>query len=132
MAVLIFWGFAIVYALRVNLSVAIVSMVTPDTKNSTKGECAQNSSYTEPFGVSLISEAPIMDVSGDTYNWTSQQQGLVLGSFFYGSEFDHFSVFDKISICSTKFRFFDKISIFRQNFDFSTKFRFLDKISIYR
>jgi len=52
MSFLMFWGFAIVYALRVNLSVAIIDMVKHSTKNSTKGECAKNASesYTNNIG----------------------------------------------------------------------------------
>ncbi|CBY30901.1 unnamed protein product [Oikopleura dioica] len=62
-AFLVFWGFAAVYALRVNLSVAIVQMVPP-VKNSTKVD------YSTP--------------NDPTYDWTPDQQGVILGSFFYG------------------------------------------------
>jgi len=80
MAVLIFWGFAIVYALRVNLSVAIVSMVKQPAKNATdRGECFKNSSLT---ATESALAPPLLE--DDTYDWTSEQQGLVLGSFFYG------------------------------------------------
>lgn len=85
MAFLVFWGFAIVYALRVNLSVAIVSMVPQPAKNATKGECAKNSSIFEPIHTSNIPHySQIYSSNNDTYDWTSEQQGLVLGSFFYG------------------------------------------------
>ena len=80
MALLIFWGFAIVYALRVNLSVAIVSMVKQPAKNATdRGECFKNSS----LAATESALAPPL-LEDDTYDWTSEQQGLVLGSFFYG------------------------------------------------
>ena len=59
-------------------------MVKQSNKNSTKGECAKNSTYDDQFGISSIYDPPISDVSDDTYDWTSEQQGLVLGSFFYG------------------------------------------------
>ena len=81
-AFLVFWGFAAVYALRVNLSVAIVQMVPP-VKNSTKGECANSSSFEIPFEkyTENYSETTPND---PTYDWTPDQQGVILGSFFYG------------------------------------------------
>lgn len=48
-------GFCNVYSLRVNLSVAIVAMTAPKTEG----------------------EKPAFD-------WDSQQQGLILSTFFYG------------------------------------------------
>ena len=80
-AFLVFWGFAAVYALRVNLSVAIVQMVPP-VKNSTKGECANSSSS----DLSFFDDAKLSFSSPNdpTYDWTPEQQGVILGSFFYG------------------------------------------------
>ncbi|CAG5104191.1 Oidioi.mRNA.OKI2018_I69.chr1.g1137.t1.cds [Oikopleura dioica] len=75
-ALLVFWGFAAVYALRVNLSVAIVQMVPP-VKNSTKGECA-NSSFTTP-------QVSYSKPNDPTYDWTPEQQGIILGTFFMGT-----------------------------------------------
>lgn len=81
MAFLIFWGFAVVYALRVNLSVAIVSMVKQPAKNSThKGECAKNSSSDIYLGYN----ESVPEYGDETFDWTSEQQGIILGSFFYG------------------------------------------------
>lgn len=57
-----FLGFFNVYALRVNLSVAIVAMTENRTIELPNGEFA----YEQYF------------------NWTSLQKGLVLSSFFYG------------------------------------------------
>ncbi|EDW86305.1 uncharacterized protein Dwil_GK17401 [Drosophila willistoni] len=76
-----FLGFAVVYAMRVNLSVAIVAMVNqtaiPHTNNSVMDNdtCPmppppQNSSYKPPPEGEFI--------------WDEATQGLVLGSFFYG------------------------------------------------
>ena len=80
---LIFWGFAIVYALRVNLSVAIVDMVKTSNKNGTaKGECSKNETLHE--GSHFQSYSVNHNKTDDTYDWDSEQQGLVLGSFFYG------------------------------------------------
>ena len=69
-----FLGFANIYAMRVNLSVAIVAMVSSsDRKNDTN----------------LGTECPFPNTthpntnSGD-FDWDSKEQGLILGSFFYG------------------------------------------------
>uniref|UniRef100_A0A1I8P2I3 Major facilitator superfamily (MFS) profile domain-containing protein n=1 Tax=Stomoxys calcitrans TaxID=35570 RepID=A0A1I8P2I3_STOCA len=77
-----FFGFAVVYAMRVNLSVAIVAMVnqtaippeegnntTPVIDNSCPASEAKNSSSVLP---------------GGDFVWDEATQGLVLGSFFYG------------------------------------------------
>ncbi|KAJ6643258.1 Sialin [Pseudolycoriella hygida] len=60
--VLAFFGFFNVYALRVNLSVAIVAMTDNRTVTLSNG-----SQVNEPY-----------------FEWNSQQKGLVLSSFFYG------------------------------------------------
>uniref|UniRef100_A0A3B4BIP2 Sialin n=1 Tax=Periophthalmus magnuspinnatus TaxID=409849 RepID=A0A3B4BIP2_9GOBI len=65
LAVLMFFGFTVVYGLRVNLSVAMVAMVnntepSPRTNNS-------NSSKHVPV-----------------YSWDSETQGWLLGAFFFG------------------------------------------------
>lgn len=59
---LAFFGFFNVYALRVNLSVAIVAMTENRTIENPNGSVT----YEQYF------------------NWSSQQKGLVLSSFFYG------------------------------------------------
>ncbi|KAF6205216.1 hypothetical protein GE061_019383 [Apolygus lucorum] len=58
-ALLAFFGFFNVYAMRVNLSVAIVAMTSPIVENGT-----------------VIQEAE--------FDWNSQTKGLVLSCFFYG------------------------------------------------
>ena len=74
-SLLAFLGFANIYAMRVNLSVAIVAMVnSPNGDNSTTGsECpVYENNHTKPH------------INGDQFDWDSKQQGLILGSFFYG------------------------------------------------
>ncbi|XP_077290239.1 major facilitator superfamily transporter 9 isoform X2 [Arctopsyche grandis] len=61
-AVLAFFGFFNVYALRVNLSIAVVAM----TENKTLILSNGNLSY------------------GPEFDWDNQMKGLVLSSFFYG------------------------------------------------
>lgn len=61
-AFLAFFGFINVYTLRINLSVGIVAM----TENRTIEHEDGSKTYEQYF------------------NWSSQQQGLILSSFFYG------------------------------------------------
>jgi len=62
-ALMTFMGFALVYMLRVNLSVAIVDMV-------------QNKTRTHSNGTVYLTEPE--------YDWDSATRGIVLSSFFYG------------------------------------------------
>lgn len=59
---LAFFGFFNVYALRVNLSVAIVAMTENRTIQHEDGE----------------------DTYEQYFDWDSKQKGLILSSFFYG------------------------------------------------
>ena len=71
-----FLGFANIYAMRVNLSVAIVAMVhSSDRKNNTDigTECRfPNSTHDDKNN------------GNGEFDWDSTEQGLILGSFFYG------------------------------------------------
>ncbi|XP_077288213.1 putative inorganic phosphate cotransporter [Arctopsyche grandis] len=73
-----FLGFANVYAMRVNLSVAIVAMVNssaiPDSTNSSLDVCP----IVDPINNSSVPLRP-----GD-FDWSETQRGVILGSFFYG------------------------------------------------
>uniref|UniRef100_A0A674E128 Sialin n=1 Tax=Salmo trutta TaxID=8032 RepID=A0A674E128_SALTR len=60
LAIMMFFGFSVVYGLRVNLSVAMVAMV-----NGTNSQPSLNSSIPQ-------------------YSWDSPTQGLLLGAFFFG------------------------------------------------
>eukprot|EP00112_Aurelia_sp_Birch-Aquarium-sp1_P023445 Seg699.7 transcript_id=Seg699.7/GoldUCD/mRNA.D3Y31 product="Vesicular glutamate transporter 2" protein_id=Seg699.7/GoldUCD/D3Y31 len=64
LAILSFFGFLNVYALRVNLSVALVAMVS-------------NKTMTDALGNTHILE-------GAEFNWNTKEQGIILSSFFYG------------------------------------------------
>ncbi|XP_023610047.1 sialin isoform X5 [Myotis lucifugus] len=77
LAVLAFFGFFILYALRVNLSVALVDMVDSNTtlaNNRTSKECAEHSA----------SMKVTHNHTGKRYKWDAETQGWILGSFFYG------------------------------------------------
>ncbi|GAB5571666.1 sialin isoform X1 [Prionailurus iriomotensis] len=77
LAVLAFFGFFVLYALRVNLSVALVDMIDSNTTladNKTSKECAEHSA---PIKV-------LHNQTGKRYQWDAETQGWILGSFFYG------------------------------------------------
>ncbi|XP_045121943.1 vesicular glutamate transporter 3-like isoform X2 [Portunus trituberculatus] len=68
------------YMLRFNVSVAIVSMVNNSATYSI------NSSYACPAALNASSDAQGTTGAGE-YNWTPKEQGLVLGTFFWGYVF---------------------------------------------
>ncbi|XP_066938077.1 putative inorganic phosphate cotransporter isoform X2 [Macrobrachium rosenbergii] len=74
-----FLGISCVYAMRVNLSVAIVAMVKSQPKN-----------YTNSSDLSEVCQPPDgYDPSDDEnlegeFEWNEATQGMILGSFFYG------------------------------------------------
>ncbi|XP_023373046.1 sialin [Otolemur garnettii] len=77
LAALAFFGFFVVYALRVNLSVALVDMVDTNSTladNRTSEECPEHST---PVKV-------LHNQTGRKYQWDAETQGWILGSFFYG------------------------------------------------
>ncbi|KAI1241137.1 hypothetical protein IHE44_0009600 [Lamprotornis superbus] len=77
LALLACFGFFLLYALRVNLSVALVDMVEPNTslaKNVTSNVCPEHSSTIN---------VP-RNTTGEKYSWDADTQGWILGSFFYG------------------------------------------------
>ncbi|XP_042637500.1 sialin [Orycteropus afer afer] len=77
LAILAFFGFFIVYALRVNLSVALVDMIVSNTtlaENSTSSECPEHS----------VPQKILHNQTGKKYQWDAETQGWILGSFFYG------------------------------------------------
>ncbi|XP_077343508.1 sialin [Lithobates pipiens] len=77
LAVLALFGFFMVYALRVNLSVALVGMINStshEQENRSANVCPDHTAHP---GVPHNS-------TGKTYNWDADTQGWILGSFFYG------------------------------------------------
>uniref|UniRef100_A0A0A1WNA6 Sialin n=1 Tax=Zeugodacus cucurbitae TaxID=28588 RepID=A0A0A1WNA6_ZEUCU len=73
-----FLGFAVVYAMRVNLSVAIVAMV-----NQTAIPQDNSTSVDDTCPVPTPTNTTTPSKEGD-FLWDEATQGLVLGSFFYG------------------------------------------------
>ncbi|KAB7505360.1 putative inorganic phosphate cotransporter [Armadillidium nasatum] len=71
-----FLGFANVYAMRVNLSVAIVAMVNSSAipqRNSTSDDVCP-----------LPTNGSIAPVKEGKFDWDESVQGIILGSFFWG------------------------------------------------
>uniref|UniRef100_UPI00358F7DEC sialin-like isoform X2 n=1 Tax=Myxine glutinosa TaxID=7769 RepID=UPI00358F7DEC len=77
LAFISFLGFSIVYALRVNLSVAMVVMVNHTSSSET------TNSKVCPVPWHNVSQ-PAVAPKGPQYNWDSKTQGWILGAFFYG------------------------------------------------
>nr|XP_045614448.1 putative inorganic phosphate cotransporter [Procambarus clarkii] len=81
LALLGFLGFSSVYAMRVNLSVAIVAMVQGSNSANTTNYTDPSSHYACPLPDDFDTEGANND---GEFDWDSQTQGLILGSFFYG------------------------------------------------
>ncbi|KAK3593079.1 hypothetical protein CHS0354_038105 [Potamilus streckersoni] len=90
LTVMSFFGFVNLYALRVNMSVAMVCMVNQtqsiaapikNTNGSAIMECS-NQSVTAGKCAHMTQSAS--SNSGGEFNWEKEVQGLVLGSFFWG------------------------------------------------
>ncbi|XP_071356299.1 uncharacterized protein [Trachinotus anak] len=83
LAVLMLFGFSVVYGLRVNLSVAMVAMV-----NTTDPQPAQNSTFIHacplPPGTENTSKTFLQPEGTPQYAWNSETQGWLLGAFFFG------------------------------------------------
>ncbi|KAG0718549.1 Sialin [Chionoecetes opilio] len=79
LAFLGFLGFAAVYAMRVNLSVAIVCMVK--SKNASDSE---NNTVSDTCPPPSSEDTASNDEEIGEFEWSETTQGLILGSFFYG------------------------------------------------
>ncbi|XP_064172036.1 sialin-like isoform X2 [Anguilla rostrata] len=75
LALLSCYGFFVAYALRVNLSVAMVDMLNTNTSGNTS--CSLCPRHEEPL-------RPKHNHTASTYDWDSDTQGWILGSFFFG------------------------------------------------
>lgn len=76
-----FLGFAVVYAMRVNLSVAIVAMVKNKPETIKEDTLALHDTCPLPPG--QASSHTTSEGNGE-FDWDEKTQGLVLGCFFYG------------------------------------------------
>ncbi|XP_058974381.1 sialin-like [Musca domestica] len=84
------FGFMLNYALRVNLTIAIVAMVKPE--NATKGDSlagnlttiTTTTTTTVAPNLNASSSPPLDDELDDRFSWDTYQQNFVLGCFFWG------------------------------------------------
>lgn len=99
MAILGCWAFAMSYAMRFNISIAIVSMVNQTAvenhKSLLEDEGLTNSSISngmtcdhlrnhadELYNSSLVDSD--VDEDRGEFDWSPKEQGIILGSFFWG------------------------------------------------
>ncbi|KAK7078544.1 hypothetical protein SK128_007130, partial [Halocaridina rubra] len=80
---LLFLGFAEIYAMRVNLSVAIVAMVLKrsNTGSELSPKDASEDTCPEPL---LQEKKSASSLSIGDFDWDEKTQGMILGCFFYG------------------------------------------------
>ncbi|XP_036411328.1 sialin isoform X1 [Megalops cyprinoides] len=84
LAVLMFFGFAVVYGLRVNLSVAMVAMVNGTSiRPVINGSSVQACPAPSP-GLNNSSNSVEQPDGIPQYAWDPATQGLLLGAFFFG------------------------------------------------
>ncbi|XP_046330784.1 sialin-like isoform X2 [Haliotis rufescens] len=90
LSVLCFFGFACLYALRVNLSIAMVCMVRDDHYNNTYTASPDSTTSNTTSHYSKTTDAqqcPVQASShteGAEFLWDKSLQGLLLGAFFWG------------------------------------------------
>uniref|UniRef100_A0A3Q3AZ69 Sialin n=1 Tax=Kryptolebias marmoratus TaxID=37003 RepID=A0A3Q3AZ69_KRYMA len=77
LALLSSYAFFVAYSLRVNLSVAMVDMLNSTHQSSTNHSGTVCPAHDSPA-------QPKHNRTASVYNWDSQTQGWILGSFFYG------------------------------------------------
>lgn len=76
-----FFGFLMVYALRVNISVGIVCMVRTEVTNNTVADNLQNTSHAEE---TCILETSKITNDRAEFDWDKEIRSSILASFFYG------------------------------------------------
>ncbi|XP_046383296.1 sialin-like [Ischnura elegans] len=81
LCVLLFFGFALAFMMRINLSIAIVAMVkeqpTENLFNTTSNKCFRDEEE-------LVNGTAKNVTSDGEFDWNEMQQGIVFGSFFWG------------------------------------------------
>ncbi|XP_017772050.1 PREDICTED: sialin-like [Nicrophorus vespilloides] len=82
---LVFFGFAVNYMIRINLNIAIVSMVQARPKsNISSVECFTELSLNESSINGTESVEQMQEPADETkFEWNEKQQGLILGAFFW-------------------------------------------------
>ncbi|XP_058831302.1 sialin isoform X2 [Topomyia yanbarensis] len=81
---MLFMSCFISYMLRVNMSVNILAMVNPIQRSPRSSAMGTNSSESVSNSTTSIAPAPHVMDYGPRYNWSSHDQSLLLGAYFYG------------------------------------------------
>ncbi|XP_064873765.1 sialin-like isoform X2 [Oncorhynchus nerka] len=84
LAIMMFFGFSVVYGLRVNLSVAMVAMVNGTNSQTTLNSSVGHECPVSSHGNNNGSQTPDQPDGIPQYSWDSPTQGLLLGAFFFG------------------------------------------------
>ncbi|XP_020361230.1 sialin [Oncorhynchus kisutch] len=84
LAIMMFFGFSVVYGLRVNLSVAMVAMVNGTNSQPTLNSSVGHECPVSSHGNNNGSQTPDQPDGIPQYSWDSPTQGLLLGAFFFG------------------------------------------------
>ncbi|XP_035284686.1 sialin isoform X1 [Anguilla anguilla] len=82
LATLMFFGFAVVYGLRVNLSVAMVAMVNSTSVHPSTNHSLVHVCPAPPSGYNSSTSAQQDGIP--QYSWDTDTQGYLLGAFFFG------------------------------------------------
>ncbi|XP_047460266.1 sialin [Mugil cephalus] len=84
LAVLMFFGFSVVYGLRVNLSVAMVAMVNNTDPKPWENHSVVPAACPRSSGAENTSDTFQQPDGVPQYPWDSETQGWLLGAFFFG------------------------------------------------
>lgn len=71
-------GLALIYAMRIILSIGIVAMVNKPVLDRNISKIGQECPFGDPV------KNPEVSSNDHPFNWDPQEQGLILGAFFYG------------------------------------------------
>lgn len=82
---MVIMGFMLNYALRVNLTIAIVAMVSP-VVNLIKSNATEVASALTSLAANATSTAapPLINAEDTHFEWDAYEQNIILGSFFWG------------------------------------------------
>ncbi|XP_076289049.1 sialin [Lasioglossum baleicum] len=84
--IMVILGFMLNYMLRVNLTIAIVSMVIPDHNRTSHSSVNEGIMITSnnTFSISATSTHSHEEIEQTRYPWNEYEVNLILGSFFWG------------------------------------------------
>ncbi|KAM3965897.1 sialin-like isoform 1-T1 [Aphomia sociella] len=86
--IMLFTSCWIIYMLRVNMSLNLIAMVPRPPKNNTiQSQCEPRNDVTnatlQHVDIADVREAPRQPPIGGTFDWSPDQQALILGSYFW-------------------------------------------------